>query len=133
MTGGLNRSLNDKYLLILSFISDIMYKCKLCGYECDWQLAAVKHHRTKHSQMGGDAGSADNLSDTGPQLTAVPPQSSPSPGSTVHTNPLWMDEFKLNFFEIVVSKCSEVTKDAFEKNKDVKVTNDNDVNVFMDQ
>ena len=44
-----------------------------------------------------------------------------SPGATVHTNPNWMDEFKTDFFDLVVAKCSEITRDAFEKNSDIKV------------
>ena len=44
-----------------------------------------------------------------------------SPATTVHTNPNWMDEFKTDFFDLVVAKCSEMTRDAFEKNSDIKV------------
>ena len=41
--------------------------------------------------------------------------------TTVHTNPNWMDDFKTDFFDLVVVKCSEMTRDAFEKNSDIKV------------
>ena len=40
-------------------------------------------------------------------------------GTTVHTNPNWMDDFKKKFPDLIVQKCSELTRDAFERNSDI--------------
>ena len=42
-------------------------------------------------------------------------------GPTVHTNPGWKDEMQANFRALIVSKCSEATKSAFDDNEDIQV------------
>ena len=41
--------------------------------------------------------------------------------STVYTNPEWKEDLRSNFKELIVQKCSEATKAAFEENVDVEV------------
>ena len=104
-------------------ISEPKFKCSLCGYASDWQLSSVKHMKEKHAQwreiVGGDSTITDNAVQHAAASSPSPAQHSAS--TTVHTNPRWMDEFKTDFVELIVDKCSVVTKDAFEKNDDVKV------------
>ena len=42
-------------------------------------------------------------------------------GATVHSNPGWKDDLQANFRTLIVSKCSEATKSAFDDNEDIQV------------
>ena len=39
---------------------------------------------------------------------------------TVHLNPNWLSEFKRDFKEVIVEKCSKTTREAIENNEDIK-------------
>ena len=109
------------FLSIIANCSVPQYKCTMCGYESDWRLSSVQHMRSKHPQWR-------NM--TPNMASPVPPSpasvlsglnvQSPS-GSTIHTNPQWIDTFKREFNELIVSKCSQDTREAFENNTDLKV------------
>ena len=104
--------------------SEPKFKCSLCGYASDWQLSSVKHMKEKHTHQWREIVSGDStITDSAAQQTAAvsPSPAQHSASTTVHTNPRWMDEFKRDFVELIVDKCSMVTRDAFEKNDDVKV------------
>ena len=40
---------------------------------------------------------------------------------TVHTNPQWQDVLRRQFKEVIVEKCSEATRNAFDDDVDIKV------------
>ena len=44
--------------------------------------------------------------------------------STVHTNPQWKDELRSKFKELIVLKCSEASRTAFEENVDIEVVSE---------
>ena len=117
-----------------------MFKCLLCGYASDWKLSSVKHMRGKHPNWKTVALPSENtesIYDTHVQINSsaedttlntespiadTTVSNSPSvSGTTVHTNPNWMDDFKKKFPDLIVQKCSELTRDAFERNSDIKV------------
>ena len=43
--------------------------------------------------------------------------------SSVHTDPMWKDRMRSNFTDIVISKCSDMTKAAYVNDEDVQVVN----------
>ena len=114
-----------------------MFKCLLCGYASDWKLSSVKHMKGKHpnwrtvDKHALPSGNTESISDTivqidssadDPPLAGTSVSNIPSvSGTTVHTNPNWMDDFKKKFQDLIVQKCSELTRDAFERNSDIKV------------
>ena len=41
--------------------------------------------------------------------------------STVHTNPRWKDDLNANFKQLIVEKCSVMTREAFDDDLDIEV------------
>ena len=120
------------------------YSCKLCVFFTDWKKACVQHVSTKHgallgltgasgsgsgvasSTSSGEIGPASTPSNRGGTLsTPVAGVSSPKQpsASSVHTDPVWKDRMRSNFTDLVISKCSDMTKAAYVNDEDVQVVN----------
>ena len=78
------------------------------------------------ARRGGSAQTLDMVIDSGPGLDVVEDpnvEEDDRHNKTVHTNPQWKDLLRGQFREIIVDKCSEATRNAFDGNVDIEVCN----------
>ena len=120
------------------------FMCKICGYKTDWEKSCLKHMKKEHTESGSNistelsrqgsaASSVDILVDlsvsddigevslNNNNVENEDSESVTSKASTVHNNPLWKDELRDHFFELIVQKCSEATSSAYSENLDIQV------------
>ena len=123
------------------------YKCSLCSFVCDWEDLCVEHMKKEHVRWRSEGGGGKNYN-TNVDNYLLPDRSQrsslcfcrtirrikflkgrgkskrnagPSRGTTPYTNPQWMDNLRQHFFNLIVEKCSQVTRNSVSDNIDIQV------------
>ena len=112
------------YFLSSRIVRVVKFKCKICGFVGESFHFTKTHCELDHTEAFADtSGSVRSVSEEDLGVTSAHLEAeTKSRPSTPHTNMNWLNHIRSNYKKVVVSKCSQQTRQAVAGNENLKVT-----------